>query len=144
MQTKYITELPIELRKIIYLGVCRNMRKEKYKNTIPYESLKTELLEDAFHKRIKICSNNTHMVGLTMALRSTLQRPVSISYLDYVYLISTTTRFYYENSTNYILVYGDLDENKTDKLICSNCDECSMQLSHKKKQHICKLCKCKY
>ena len=144
MQTKYITELPIELRKIIYIRACRNMRKEKYKNTIPYKSLKTELLEDTFHKRIKICLNNSHLTDAIMVLRSTLQRKISISYLDYLYLLSTTTRFYYENSTNYILVYGNSDEYKTDKLICSNCDEYSIQLSHKKKQHICKLCKCKY
>ena len=144
MQDKFVRMLPIELKNKIFVIVCRNMRECKFRNTIPYNEIEKELLKDEFHTRKKIDADNTHIVGLEAILEYELDRDVNIKFEDFIYYQSTSTRFYLENSKEYITVCGYSEQDGTKTMVCNDCNSCSIILSHKRKTHVCIYCKRKY
>ena len=120
------------------------MRENVFRNEFPYDEMKKELLNDEFHNREKIYVDNTNILGLKAMLTYKLNRDVDINLIDYMYYQSTSTRFYLENTKEYVTVCGYSRQNNTKTMICRNCDEYSIILSHKRKTYVCKYCKNKY
>ena len=44
MHDKFIRMLPVELKNTIFFTVCRNMRKNVFRNEFPCDEIKKELL----------------------------------------------------------------------------------------------------
>ena len=144
MHDKFIRMLPIELKNTIFFTVCRNMRENVFRNEFPCDEIKKELLSGQFHSRKKIYADNTHMIGLEAMLEYELDRDVNMKLIDFMYYQSTSTRFYLQNSKEYVTVCGYSRQNDTKTMICTNCGENSILLSHKRKSYVCKYCKSKY
>jgi hypothetical protein len=120
------------------------MRENEFRAVIPCNEIHKELSKNEFYTRKRIYSDNTHIIGLEAILEYELDKDFEISFIDFMYYQSTSTRIFLENSSKYITVCGYSRQNETKHMMCIHCDECSIILSHKNKTYVCKICKRKY